>query len=206
MGLFGPCLLPQFSLESNGVIFCHWTIAISRINQVPSYSYAQVFQMGFRRSVVYCCVYSSDGGGTVHRPQPLPPSTMHQSGLTSTDSSSAYGLASNRHGFSSYSDTFRSPAAPTNHINPVSNGLSSQVRSVNRYRPYLTSVGLMGKVVCWPKSLNYSKYLTVFVVFIAFISVLVCWIDGHLQFKIWLTFCQWVLEVCNCSHRGEPEH
>ncbi|KAG7219857.1 hypothetical protein INR49_018809 [Caranx melampygus] len=36
---------------------------------------------------------------------------MHQSGLSSTDSSSAYGLASNRHGFSSYSDTFMSSTA-----------------------------------------------------------------------------------------------
>ncbi|XP_044067608.1 paired box protein Pax-7-like isoform X1 [Siniperca chuatsi] len=71
-----------------------------------------------------------DGGGTVHRPQPLPPSTMHQSGLSSTDSSSAYGLASNRHGFSSYSDTFMSSATPSNHVNPVSNGLSPQVMSI----------------------------------------------------------------------------
>ncbi|KAL6120263.1 pax7 [Pungitius sinensis] len=71
---------------------------------------------------------SQDGGGTVHRPQPLPPSTMHQGGLSSTDSSAAYGLASNRHGFSSYSDSFMSSAAPGNHVSPVSNGLSPQVR------------------------------------------------------------------------------
>ncbi|XP_030279863.1 paired box protein Pax-7 isoform X3 [Sparus aurata] len=71
-----------------------------------------------------------DGSGTVHRPQPLPPSTMHQSGLSSTDSSSAYGIASNRHGFSSYSDTFMSSSAPSNHVNPVSNGLSPQVMSI----------------------------------------------------------------------------
>ncbi len=76
-------------------------------------------------AVVFC---SPDGGGTVHRPQPLPPSTMHQSGLSGTDSSAAYGLATNRHGFSSYSDTFMSSAAPSNHVNPVSNGLSPQVR------------------------------------------------------------------------------
>lgn len=76
-------------------------------------------------TVVLC---SSDGGGTVHRPQPLPPSTVHQSALSSTDSSSAYGLASNRHGFSSYSDSFMSSAAPSNHVSHVSNGLSSQVR------------------------------------------------------------------------------
>uniref|UniRef100_A0A3Q1ESU6 Paired box 7 n=1 Tax=Acanthochromis polyacanthus TaxID=80966 RepID=A0A3Q1ESU6_9TELE len=71
---------------------------------------------------------SQDGGGTVHRPQPLPPSTMHQSGLSSPDNSSAYGLTTNRHGFSSYSDTFMSSAAPSNHVNPVSNGISPQVR------------------------------------------------------------------------------
>uniref|UniRef100_A0A7N8Y3I1 Paired box protein Pax-7-like n=1 Tax=Mastacembelus armatus TaxID=205130 RepID=A0A7N8Y3I1_9TELE len=73
---------------------------------------------------------SQEGGGTVHRPQPLPPSTMHQSGLSSSESNSAYGLASNRHGFSSYSDTFMTTAAPSNHVNPVSNGLTPQVMSI----------------------------------------------------------------------------
>ncbi|KAF7239328.1 Paired box protein Pax-7 [Varanus komodoensis] len=68
---------------------------------------------------------SQDGGNTVHRPQPLPPSTMHQGGLAAAaaDSSSAYGA---RHSFSSYSDSFMNPAAPANHMNPVSNGLSPQ--------------------------------------------------------------------------------
>uniref|UniRef100_A0AAQ6IIC0 Paired box 7b n=1 Tax=Anabas testudineus TaxID=64144 RepID=A0AAQ6IIC0_ANATE len=75
-------------------------------------------------------IHRTYGSGTVHRPQPLPPSTMHQSGLSSTDSSSTYGLASNRHGFSSYSDTFMSSAAPNNHVNPVSNGLTPQVMSI----------------------------------------------------------------------------
>lgn len=65
-------------------------------------------------------------GSTLHRPQPLPPSSMHQGGL-SADSSSAYGLSSNRHSFSSYSDTFMSPSASSNHMNPVGNGLSPQV-------------------------------------------------------------------------------
>lgn len=68
-----------------------------------------------------------DGSSTLHRPQPLPPSSMHQGGL-SADSSSAYGLSSNRHTFSSYSDTFMAPSASSNHMNPVSNGLSPQVR------------------------------------------------------------------------------
>ncbi|XP_038513839.1 paired box protein Pax-7 [Canis lupus dingo] len=70
---------------------------------------------------------SQDGGSTVHRPQPLPPSTMHQGGLAAAaaaaDTSSAYGA---RHSFSSYSDSFMNPAASSNHMNPVSNGLSPQ--------------------------------------------------------------------------------
>ncbi|TRY87110.1 hypothetical protein DNTS_009176 [Danionella cerebrum] len=68
---------------------------------------------------------TQDVSGTVHRPQPLPPSTMHQGGLSS-DTSSAYGLSSNRHSFSSYTDTFMSQSASSNHMNPVSNGLSPQ--------------------------------------------------------------------------------
>ncbi|KAK1799835.1 hypothetical protein P4O66_006363 [Electrophorus voltai] len=72
---------------------------------------------------------SQDGSSTLHRPQPLPPSSMHQGGL-SADSSSAYGLSSNRHTFSSYSDTFMSPSASSNHMNAVSNGLSPQVMSI----------------------------------------------------------------------------
>ncbi|XP_062396556.1 paired box protein Pax-7b isoform X2 [Sardina pilchardus] len=71
---------------------------------------------------------SQDGTGTLHRPQPLPPSTMHQS---LPGDSGSYGLSSaNRHGFSSYSDTFMSPTASSNHMNPVSNGLSPQVMSI----------------------------------------------------------------------------
>ncbi|XP_014807523.1 PREDICTED: paired box protein Pax-7 [Calidris pugnax] len=69
---------------------------------------------------------SQDGGSTVHRPQPLPPSTMHQGGLAAAaaaDTGSAYGA---RHSFSSYSDSFMNAAAPANHMNPVSNGLSPQ--------------------------------------------------------------------------------
>uniref|UniRef100_A0A8C7XF88 Paired box 7a n=1 Tax=Oryzias sinensis TaxID=183150 RepID=A0A8C7XF88_9TELE len=69
---------------------------------------------------------SQEGSSTLHRPQPLPPSSMHQGGL-SADSSSAYGLSSNRHSFSSYSDTFMSPSASSNHMNPVGNGLSPQL-------------------------------------------------------------------------------
>nr|XP_019952087.1 PREDICTED: paired box protein Pax-7-like [Paralichthys olivaceus] len=72
---------------------------------------------------------SQEGGSTLHRPQPLPPSSMHQGGL-SADGSSAYGLSSNRHSFSSYSDTFMSPSASSNHMNSVGNGLSPQVMSI----------------------------------------------------------------------------
>uniref|UniRef100_A0A8C4DZ19 Paired box 7a n=1 Tax=Dicentrarchus labrax TaxID=13489 RepID=A0A8C4DZ19_DICLA len=71
----------------------------------------------------------SQEGSTLHRPQPLPPSSMHQGGL-GADSSSAYGLSSNRHSFSSYSDTFMSPSASSNHMNSVGNGLSPQVMSI----------------------------------------------------------------------------
>ncbi|XP_014185025.1 paired box protein Pax-7 isoform X1 [Haplochromis burtoni] len=73
---------------------------------------------------------TQDGGATVHRPQPLPPSTMHQSGLSSPDGSTAYGLATNRHSFSSYTDTFMNSSTPSNHVNHVSNGLSPQVMSI----------------------------------------------------------------------------
>uniref|UniRef100_A0A8C5TLZ0 Paired box 7 n=1 Tax=Malurus cyaneus samueli TaxID=2593467 RepID=A0A8C5TLZ0_9PASS len=76
-----------------------------------------------------CPCVPADGGSTVHRPQPLPPSTMHQGGLAAAaaDSGSAYGA---RHGFSSYSESFMNATAPANHMNPVSNGLSPQVMSI----------------------------------------------------------------------------
>ncbi|XP_035243047.1 paired box protein Pax-7a isoform X2 [Anguilla anguilla] len=70
-----------------------------------------------------------DISSTLHRPQPLPPSSMHQGGLN-TDTSAAYGLPSSRHGFSSYSDSFMSQSASGNHMNPVGNGLSPQVMSI----------------------------------------------------------------------------
>ncbi|PIO29935.1 hypothetical protein AB205_0153580, partial [Aquarana catesbeiana] len=71
---------------------------------------------------------SQDVGSTVHRPQPLPPSSMHQGGLSAAtaDTGTAYGA---RHSFSSYSDSFMNPGGPTNHMNQVSNGLSPQVGS-----------------------------------------------------------------------------
>ncbi|XP_061073603.1 paired box protein Pax-3b [Conger conger] len=72
----------------------------------------------------------SEQPGTVHRPQPLPPTSMPQSTLGAAgagqDSSSAYCLPSSRHGFSGYSEGF--PTAPPTAINHnISNGLSSQV-------------------------------------------------------------------------------
>uniref|UniRef100_A0A452ILR1 Homeobox domain-containing protein n=1 Tax=Gopherus agassizii TaxID=38772 RepID=A0A452ILR1_9SAUR len=71
----------------------------------------------------------SDTSSTVHRPQPLPPSTVHQSSLPSNpESSSAYCLPSTRHGFSSYTDSFVPPSGPSNPMNPaIGNGLSPQV-------------------------------------------------------------------------------
>ncbi|XP_017295688.1 paired box protein Pax-7 isoform X2 [Kryptolebias marmoratus] len=86
---------------------------------VPALSTYQLSEMSYQ-------TLSQENGGAVHRPQPLPPSTIHQS----PDSSSACGLSSNRHGFSSYSDTFMNSVALTNPVNPVSSGLASQVLSV----------------------------------------------------------------------------
>ncbi|XP_017574016.1 paired box protein Pax-3a isoform X1 [Pygocentrus nattereri] len=74
----------------------------------------------------------SEQPNTVHRPQPLPPTSVHQSGLASAagaqDGSSAYCLSSGRHSFSGYSDSFVPPPSHSNPVNPtISNGLSSQV-------------------------------------------------------------------------------
>uniref|UniRef100_A0A8C9MDU1 Paired box 3 n=1 Tax=Panthera tigris altaica TaxID=74533 RepID=A0A8C9MDU1_PANTA len=71
----------------------------------------------------------SDPSSTVHRPQPLPPSTVHQSTLPSNpDGNTAYCLPSTRHGFSSYTDSFVPPSGPSNPMNPaIGNGLSPQV-------------------------------------------------------------------------------
>ncbi|XP_043967625.1 paired box protein Pax-7-like [Gambusia affinis] len=74
--------------------------------------------------------YSSlphENDDTIHRPQPLPPSTVHQIGLSNADSGPAYALSSNCNGFSSYSDSFLSSAAQSN---PVNSGLSQQVMSI----------------------------------------------------------------------------
>lgn len=73
----------------------------------------------------------SEPPSTVHRPQPLPPSSGHQAsgGGGQGDGGSPYCLASGRHSFSGYSDSFVSPAGPANPMNPaIGNGLSSQVR------------------------------------------------------------------------------
>ncbi|XP_032420592.1 paired box protein Pax-7-like isoform X3 [Xiphophorus hellerii] len=70
---------------------------------------------------------SHENDDTVHRPQPLPPSTVHQIGLSNADSGPAYALSSNCNGFSSYSDSFLSSAAQSNAIN---SGLSQQVMSI----------------------------------------------------------------------------
>ncbi|XP_027854918.1 paired box protein Pax-3b isoform X2 [Xiphophorus couchianus] len=73
----------------------------------------------------------SEPPSTVHRPQPLPPSSGHQAsaGGVQADSGSAYCLASGRHSFSGYSDSFVSPGGPTNPMNSaLGNGLSPQVR------------------------------------------------------------------------------
>lgn len=83
----------------------------------------------------------SDPSSTVHRPQPLPPSTVHQSTIPSNpDSSSAYCLPSTRHGFSSYTDSFVPPSGPSNPMNPaIGNGLSPQVSPVFPDRRFAVS-------------------------------------------------------------------
>ncbi|TWW73263.1 Paired box protein [Takifugu flavidus] len=75
---------------------------------------------------------ASEQPSTVHRPQPLPPTSVHQNGLSSSagsqDGNSAYCLPSGRHGFSGYSDNFVAPAGHTNAVNPtIGNSLSPQV-------------------------------------------------------------------------------
>lgn len=75
---------------------------------------------------------ASEQPGTVHRPQPLPPTSVHQSGLNSSASSqdggSAYCLSSGRHSFSGYSDSFVAQTGHSNTVNPsISNSLSPQV-------------------------------------------------------------------------------
>lgn len=90
-------------------------------------SYIDVFALRIT-SVAYkhIVVWSfSENDDTVHRPQLLPPSTVHQIGLSNADSGPAYALSSNCNGFSSYSDSFLSSAAQSNAIN---SGLSQQVR------------------------------------------------------------------------------
>ncbi|KAA8593745.1 hypothetical protein FQN60_004579, partial [Etheostoma spectabile] len=63
---------------------------------------------------------------TVHRPQPLPPSSGHQAsgGGGQVEGGSAYCLASGRHSFSGYSDSFGGPGNPMNPA--IGNGLSPQ--------------------------------------------------------------------------------
>ncbi|KAM4627192.1 paired box protein Pax-3-like isoform 3-T3 [Polymixia lowei] len=71
----------------------------------------------------------SEPPSTVHRPQPLPPSSGHQgSSGGQVEGGSAYCLASGRHSFSGYADGFVSPGGPANPMNPaIGNGLSPQV-------------------------------------------------------------------------------
>uniref|UniRef100_A0A8C7X6P0 Paired box 3a n=2 Tax=Oryzias TaxID=8089 RepID=A0A8C7X6P0_9TELE len=69
---------------------------------------------------------------TVHRPQPLPPTSVHQSGLSSSassqDGNSAYCLSSGRHSFPAYSDSFGPPTGHNSTVNPtIGNSLSPQV-------------------------------------------------------------------------------
>ncbi|KAK5868247.1 hypothetical protein PBY51_009279 [Eleginops maclovinus] len=72
----------------------------------------------------------SEPHSTLHRPQPLPPSSGHQGsgGGGQVEGGSPYCLASGRHSFSGYSDGFVSAGGPANPMNPaLGNGLSPQV-------------------------------------------------------------------------------
>lgn len=72
----------------------------------------------------------SEPPNTVHRPQPLPPSSGHQASSSGAqgEGGSAYCLASGRHSFSGYSDSFVGPGGPANPMNPaIGNGLTPQV-------------------------------------------------------------------------------
>ncbi|KAM8904150.1 paired box protein Pax-3b isoform 2-T2 [Spinachia spinachia] len=57
---------------------------------------------------------------TLHRPQPLPPSSGHQAGIGGgqVEGGSAYCLAPGRHSFSGYSDGFVGAGGPANPMNP----------------------------------------------------------------------------------------
>uniref|UniRef100_A0A3B3X376 Homeobox domain-containing protein n=1 Tax=Poecilia mexicana TaxID=48701 RepID=A0A3B3X376_9TELE len=75
---------------------------------------------------------ASEQPSTVHRPQPLPPTSVHQSALSSSaasqDGGSGYCLSSGRHNFSGYSDSFVPPTGHGNAVNPsISNAISPQV-------------------------------------------------------------------------------
>ncbi|XP_056297736.1 paired box protein Pax-3b isoform X4 [Pseudoliparis swirei] len=71
----------------------------------------------------------SEAPSTLHRPQPLPPSSGHQAGGGGqVEGGSAYCLASGRHSFSGYSDGFVGAGGAANAMNPaLGNGLSPQV-------------------------------------------------------------------------------
>ncbi|KAJ7411196.1 hypothetical protein BTVI_50850 [Pitangus sulphuratus] len=84
---------------------------------------------------------------------------MHQGGLAAAaaaaDTGSAYGA---RHSFSSYSDSFMNAAAPANHMNPVSNGLSPQIAMFDqKVQPEAfkapSSPSLAAVVLFWTNSL-----------------------------------------------------
>ncbi|KAJ1065137.1 hypothetical protein K5549_005946 [Capra hircus] len=75
---------------------------------------------------------SQDGGSTVHRPQPLPPSTMHQGGgprgqrLASPSSESSGGQVS----LDKYSPRVQAPQATGHHTNPFSQSIPGRVMSI----------------------------------------------------------------------------
>lgn len=129
----------QEAFQQQACPLCPHTNSLSPVTLPPHYHrvrlLTQPINMAWhdvcKKVILMISMISADGSSTVHRPQPLPPSTMHQGSLSS-DSSSAYGLSSNRHSFSSYTDTFMSQSASSNPMNPVNNGLSPQVSKGHR--------------------------------------------------------------------------
>jgi len=107
-------------------VFCVYFDLFSTKNGTLQLKVLKSFSTLFIPSLVV-----SEPPSTVHRPQPLPPSAGHQAsgGAGQGEGGSPYCLASGRHTFSGYSDSFVGPGGPTNPMNPaIGNGLSPQVR------------------------------------------------------------------------------
>lgn len=131
--LYNNCHSKRPSFYKDQLLIIKWYITLTKrfLIFLPLSSLFLVLSLFFFPSLSLPPV--SDQPSTVHRPQPLPPTSVHQSGLGSgpgaQEGSSAYCLSSGRHGFSGYSDGY--VAAP-GHANPVNpNSLPSQVNIIS---------------------------------------------------------------------------